>query len=48
MEKHKKNIQKQKSAEKTNTRRDHAGLTFSGYVKIFDPNTKKVFVEKRS
>ena len=48
MEKQQKNIQKQKSVEKTNARHDYAALTFSGYVKIFDPNTKKVFVEKRS
>lgn len=27
---------------------DRAGLIFSGLVKIFDPNTKKVFVETRS
>lgn len=27
---------------------DRAGLMFSGLVKIFDPNTKKVFVETRS
>jgi hypothetical protein len=27
---------------------DRAGLIFSGSVKIFDPNTKKVFVETRA
>lgn len=27
---------------------DRAGLIFSGLVKIFDPHTKKVFVETRS
>jgi hypothetical protein len=41
------NTQK-KSTEQPQSRRENTALIFSGYIKIFDPNTQSVFVEKRS
>jgi hypothetical protein len=46
-EKNDNNIQK-KSPDKPQARRENTSLIFSGHVKIFDPNTQTVFVEKRS
>jgi hypothetical protein len=43
-----KNKNLEKSVKKSNAKQEHAALTFSGYIKVFDPNTKQVFVEKRS
>jgi hypothetical protein len=46
-EKNNNNTQK-KSLAKPQARRENTSLIFSGHIKIFDPNTRAVFVEKRS
>jgi len=48
MNQQKKNTGPEKPTNNTNGKRENTSLIFSGHIKIFDPNTQRVFVEKRS
>ena len=38
----------EKTVDTSRNQRENTSLIFSGNIKIFDPNTQQVFVEKRS
>ena len=47
-EKKEKKEKKAKKAKKANTLNEAGAVCVEGHIKIFDPNTEEVFVNKRS
>ncbi len=48
VEQNKENNKKAKKAKKANTLNEAGAVCVEGHIKIFDPNTEEVFVNKRS
>ena len=48
VEQNKENNKKEKKAKKANTLNEAGAVCVEGHIKIFDPNTEEVFVNKRS